>query len=888
MKSLCISMWNIQGIKSSLFGYKSQNTEFINNIKNTDIIILQETWCKSDSVTHCPTNYKEIIIPSVKHTNTKKGRDSGGIIIWYKSELSKFITPLKLHKSHIWLKIKKEITDSVKDLFLCTVYIPPSESPYYDEDIFPSLHHQISSFQAQGSVLICGDLNARTGSLPDFTSEQGNRYIFKHQYLRNITHLPRYNSDPQVNRNGKDLLQLCQSLGLYIVNGRLRGDSLGRFTFCSALGNSTVDYMITDLDPFSLSGFTVKPLTPLSDHSQITVFINRTETNSTAHTQPSKLYSIRRPYRWAQNSPEEFQKAIRDPEIQTLLDTFLDTTYAHSDEGVDLAVRAINHVFIRTAQRSQLKLLRNKPKTPRDDKWFDSECQKIRNKLRNLSNQKHRDPNNADLRLQYCETLRHYKRTLRIKKAQHTHTQLTLIEESINTNRFWEHWNTLNKSKSEELVIQDGDIWTTHFKSLYNQVPNNTTPEQTNITAKLKALERAVKEFQNPLDSSITEQELTHNISKLKPKKASGPDGILPEMIRNTSRKFQSAILKLFNMILSVGYFPDIWSKGLITPIFKSGDKFDPNNYRGICVNSNLGKLLCSIINSRLLDFLMKHSVLSRSQIGFVPNHRTSDHIYTLHALIDLHVNQKKNKIFACFIDFKKAFDTIWHDGLFYKILESGVGGKTYDIIKSMYTNNKCGIKIGNRRTELFSQERGVRQGCCLSPTLFNIYINELATALERSAAPGLTLHDSEIKFLLYADDLVLLSPTERGLQQSLDLLEQYCQTWALAVNLKKTKTIIFQKRSRSQGNTANFTLGTHKLDTCKEFSYLGLKISSTGNFNPAVNELREKARRAFYAIKRQIHIQIPVQIWLKIFQSVIEPILLYGPQNHDQQRLQS
>ncbi len=89
-------------------------------------------------------------------------------------------------------------------------------------------------------------------------------------------------------------------------------------------------------------------------------------------------------------------------------------------------------------------------------------------------------------------------------------------------------------------------------------------------------------------------------------------------------------------MILSVGYFPDIWNQGLITPIFKNGDKFDPNNYRGICVSSNLGKLFCSIINARLLDFITTHNVLSRSQIGFLPNYRTSDHIYTLHTLSTL------------------------------------------------------------------------------------------------------------------------------------------------------------------------------------------------------------------------------------------------------------
>ena len=389
-------------------------------------------------------------------------------------------------------------------------------------------------------------------------------------------------------------------------------------------------------------------------------------------------------------------------------------------------------------------------------------------------------------------------------------------------------------------------------------------------------LESTIKDYQNPLDSLITQQELDKRLQTLKPNKSSGPDSILNEMLKHCSKKFQSAILKLFNLILTVGLFPDIWNHGLITPIYKKGDKFDPNNYRGICVSSNLGKVLCGIINARLMNFLSEQKILSKSQIGFLPKCRTSDHIYTLHTLIDIHVNQNNTKIYACFIDFQKAFDSIWHEGLLYKILESGVGGKIYDIIKSMYAGNKCSIRIGNKRTHSFTQSRGVKQGCNLSPTLFNIYINELATKLQQSSAPGVILDDEEIKLLLYADDLVLLSPSLQGLQESLNLLEQLCQTWALVVNMEKTRTMIFQKRSKSQG-TPNLTLGTCPIQSCTQYNYLGLKLSATGNFNPAVNELREKARKAFYAIKRQIYSEIPTQIWLKILESVIEPIALYG-----------
>ncbi len=88
-----------------------------------------------------------------------------------------------------------------------------------------------------------------------------------------------------------------------------------------------------------------------------------------------------------------------------------------------------------------------------------------------------------------------------------------------------------------------------------------------------------------------------------------------------------------------------------------------------------------------------------------------------------------------------------------------------------MYNQNKCAVKIGQQRTDYFSQERGVRQGCCLSPTLFNIYINELADLLDQSDSPGLQLLHTEIKYLLYADDLIIISKTPEGLQNNLNIL---------------------------------------------------------------------------------------------------------------------
>ena len=145
------------------------------------------------------------------------------------------------------------------------------------------------------------------------------------------------------------------------------------------------------------------------------------------------------------------------------------------------------------------------------------------------------------------------------------------------------------------------------------------------------------------------------------------------------------------------------------------------------------------------------------------------------------------------------------------------------------------------------------------------LYINELVRALEQSAAPGLTLLESEVKCLLFADDLVLLPLTKEGLQQHLVLLHRFCQTWALTVNLSKTKIMAFQKRSSRQGQKYKFHLNTVALEHTKNYTYFSLNISATGNFHKVVNDLRDKARRAFYVIKRKITYDIPTRICLKI-----------------------
>lgn len=225
-------------------------------------------------LTQCPSGYNEIIVPSWKLSTVRHGRDSGGIIVWYRGDLAKHITTVQQGRTHIWLKISKSIGICDKNIYLCAAYTPPSESPYFTEEFFNTLHTEIVHFQAQGNVMVCGDFNARTGKENDCIESKGNNHVFGQTPLHlTPTQIKRNNSDKIVNKNGRELVHLCQALGLYILNGRMRGDSLGRFTYSSALGSSVVDYAITDMDPSSISAFTVRQQTLLSDHNQINVFL---------------------------------------------------------------------------------------------------------------------------------------------------------------------------------------------------------------------------------------------------------------------------------------------------------------------------------------------------------------------------------------------------------------------------------------------------------------------------------------------------------------------------------------------------------------------------------------------------------------------------------------
>jgi hypothetical protein len=160
------------------------------------------------------------------------------------------------------------------------------------------------------------------------------------------------------------------------------------------------------------------------------------------------------------------------------------------------------------------------------------------------------------------------------------------------------------------------------------------------------------------------------------------------------------------------------------------GDANDPDNYRAITLISCSGKLFTSIINSRLTFLSNEFDIISRCQSGFRNGYPTTDNIFIMHALISLYFSFGK-KLYCTFIDFRKAFDTVWRIGLWKKLQNYGIEGKCFRIIYNMYDNIKSCIMYNNEKSDFFACIQCVRQRENLPPFLFSIFLSELEDYFE-------------------------------------------------------------------------------------------------------------------------------------------------------------
>ncbi|UYV75049.1 hypothetical protein LAZ67_12002232 [Cordylochernes scorpioides] len=229
----------------------------------------------------------------------------------------------------------------------------------------------------------------------------------------------------------------------------------------------------------------------------------------------------------------------------------------------------------------------------------------------------------------------------------------------------------------EKKPIIQGEIdikeWFLFYKNLSNKENNEAT----------FTLNQMIGWKDPDLDAEITLEEIYDVVKKLANGKAVGLDGIPNELLKNLPTPTLTKLKNLFNKIMSTEKYPQLWTNSIVHPIYKSGDKNNPTNYRGIALCSNISKLFTTILRNRLNNWIEKREIILENQAGFRKNRSCTDHILLLNSLIQLSLRRKRGKLNVFFVDLTKAFDTVPHDLLWQKLHKMGISNKFVMLIKT-------------------------------------------------------------------------------------------------------------------------------------------------------------------------------------------------------------
>ena len=273
----------------------------------------------------------------------------------------------------------------------------------------------------------------------------------------------------------------------------------------------------------------------------------------------------------------------------------------------------------------------------------------------------------------------------------------------------------------------------------------------------------------------------------MKTGKAAGPDEVPAELLKLGCDTIPLVLHRIIQIIWETGKWPKDWTQSTFVPIFKKGDPTVCANYRTISLISHASKVILKVILERIRD--KAEFEQSEEQAGFRPNRGTHSHLCSLR-LITERPRARRQPLYLCFIDFEKAFDTVSHKRLWSEMMNMGFAPHLISLIKSLYENQKSNIRLANSRSDFFAVLRGVRQGCSLSPYLFNIMAEVLMRLALDGFEGGFRIGGRLLTNLRYADDIVLLASSEGELKALLHRVHAAAGSMGMRINVSKTVVI--------------------------------------------------------------------------------------------------
>lgn len=834
---------------------------------------MNETFVYLDTLTYSAFSAYDVYVSKAVKLS-QQGRYSGGVMVFVRKELVDYVRKIDcMYENVIVLEIDNTLLGTDKHVMLICTYVHPYDSKYWNqsqhgfgleilEQCLIDLHERFEDFY----VMVCGDLNARTGCENAIVNENVLDESFGNTEYD--TFFCRRSDDKEITNFGKALLELCSTFECVIANGLSQSGFDDSLTYVSSTGGSMIDYFLVSYDFCFQNRITSLKVLSLIDSSHFPVCITVDALNETdKQVGAQKRWVDKR--MWNRDLQQQFIESFQSDEVEDMCSRAMTLI----DFDVNQALSLFTDALLSASDCMMTRVYIGN--STRDPLWFDKDCRQLKMTARH-SLSTFRKTKQPEDRLKYVNDRKIYKAFIKKKKLSFKREKAERLASLGNDSKsFWKEVKQLSgkRKNTASLEITD-EQWFNHFKNLFN---DEDVRVNENI---LHDVGRMDVDCDN-LNMPITENEVFEAIRKLKNGKACGVDNIMPEMLKLTGNVSIGFMTKLFNVIFDEGIYPDEWSKAIIVPIFKKGDKNETNNYRGVSLLSLVSKCYTAVLNKRLVNWIDVNEKLTEAQAGFRKGYSTFDHIFTLNAIVEKTFSKKGGKLYACFIDLKKAFDSVQRQLLFDLLQKNGIHGKFVTAITAIYRSVLSCVKIhDNRLTQFFDCPVGLRQGCILSPELFSIFINEIASAVDGKGMHGIQLLPGliELFILLFADDIVLLSDTARGLQNQINILNDACKNLSLNINKEKTKVMVFRKGG-FLAKHEKWLLDGNELEVVNEYTYLGFVFTTKMSLQKGVDALAVKGRRACVDCVRHIGklTEMSKSCFFKIFDTQVQPVVLYA-----------
>ena len=412
------------------------------------------------------------------------------------------------------------------------------------------------------------------------------------------------------------------------------------------------------------------------------------------------------------------------------------------------------------------------------------------------------------------------------------------------------------KDKNGKLLFDQEEIaarWVEYITELYDD--NREEMPQFTVTS----------------GESIMKEEVTKALKAMKNGKAPGPDELSTEALKAIDEYNIDIITDLCNTIYNSGFIPVDMKQSIFVTLPKKPKAQNCTEFRTISLMSHVTKLLLKVIQQRITDKI--DNEVSRLQSGFRPGTGTREGIFNLRTICERAIDVQKD-VYICFIDYTKAFDRVKHSKMIECLSEIGVDDKELQIITKLYWEQTAVVRTDHGITTDFQIKKGVRQGCVLSPNLFNLYTEKIFREVEEMK--GIVIGGENMNNMRYADDTALITECTLDLQELVTAVNEKGKPYGMEMNVIKTKTMVVSRQDPVP--KINITIEGKPIEQVKNMVYLGHMATEDARSEKEIRRRIEIARSAFENMSKTLTSRsINIELRLRVVKCYVWSTLLYG-----------